>query len=121
MPTSPYRNLSRKLHQRVGATAAWDRAVEIIRKLERGRDATKVVMHALMKARDEHLAEIKAYNGGYQDLRDVELGPELDTRIDSMTKKADVEIAATKGRISRSAGGPRSSKTNAPGSSRTPK
>jgi hypothetical protein len=78
-------------------------------------------MRALMKARDEHLAEIKAYTGCYQDLRDVELGPELDTRIDSITKKAYVEIAATKGRISRSAGGPRSSKTNAPGSSRTPK
>jgi hypothetical protein len=32
MPTRPYRILSRNLYQRLGARAAWDRAIEIIRK-----------------------------------------------------------------------------------------
>jgi hypothetical protein len=96
MPTRPYRILSRNLYQRLGARAAWDRAIEIIRKSERGRGAAQALMRTLRNARDEHLAEIKADLGRYQDLGDVEMIPELDTRIESMTKEADTQIADSK-------------------------
>src|SRR5713226_911530 len=49
MPTRPYRILSRNLDQRLGAEAAWNRAVEIIRKSALGRDASQVLMRALMR------------------------------------------------------------------------
>ena len=81
MPTRPYRILSRNLYQRLGARAAWDRAIEIIRKSELRRVDAQALMRTQRNARDEHLAEIKACLGGYRDLGDVELIPDLDCLV----------------------------------------
>lgn len=109
MPTRPYRILSRNLYQRLGAEAAWDRAIEIIRKSERGQRAAQVLMRTLSNSLDRD---------------SVELVRELDKQIESMIKDADIEIAVRKGRrrVPRSAGEERSHReTKSPGSPRTPK
>lgn len=125
MPTKPFRILSRNLYQGLGARAAWDRAIEIIRESERGRVAAQALMRTLRKARDEHLAEIKADVDRYRDLGDDELIPELDTRIKSMPKEADRQIADSnknRRRTSKSASKPRSNgRTNPERSSRARK
>jgi hypothetical protein len=102
MPTRPYRILSRNLYQRLGARAAWDRAIEIIRKSELRRVDAQALMRTQRNARDEHLAEIKASLGGYRDLGDVELIPDLDTRIKSTTKGASVPRRDSKDKPARS-------------------
>ena len=123
MPTRPFRILSRNLDQRLGAEAAWKRAIEIIRKSARGQGASQVLMRALRSARDEHLAELRAGLLRFRDLGNVELVRELDKKIESITKQADIEIARrTRPRVSRSGGALRSDRdTKSPGSSRTRK
>jgi hypothetical protein len=123
MPTRPFRILSRNLDQRLGAEAAWKRAIEIIRKSARGQGASQVLMRALRSARDEHLAELRADLLRFRDLGNVELVRELDKKIESMTKQADIEIARrTRPRVSRSVGALRSDRAlKSPGSSRTRK
>jgi len=86
----------------LGARAAWDRAIEIIRKSELRRVDAQALMRTQRNARDEHLAEIKACLGGYRDLGDVELIPDLDTRIKSTTKEASVPRRDSKDKPARS-------------------
>ena len=123
MPTRPYRILSRNLDQRLGAEAAWHRAIEIIRKSARGQGASQVLTRALRSARDEHLDELRADLLRFRDLGNVELVRELDKKIASITKHADIEIARrTRPKVLRSGGALRSDRdTKSPGSSRTRK
>ena len=123
MPARPYRILSRNLDQRLGAEAAWKRAIEIIRKSARGQGASQVLMRALRSARDEHVAELRADLLRFREPGNVELVRELDKKVESMTKQADTEIARrTRPRPSRSGGALRSDRdTKSAGSSRARK
>lgn len=91
MPSRPYRNLSKRLHVRLGAQGAWDRAITLVEETRHDPRTIAALVLELKRARAAHLVQIST--GEYRD-SDGEMTAVLDARTEHATTEDGADIGS---------------------------